>query len=133
LVVRIEVKIGRGCFGESTWIDTFYRDMQVVKRALKAAGYELVYSRSIKRPGYHLRNQPSISSELSAALDGSVAEVDRSQIAIIKQLSFGQRFQLGRSISDLALRIVTNRIQLRNPQFTRAEAHRMPIQNGTSS
>jgi hypothetical protein len=40
LIVRVEGKLGAGCFGESAWVDTFYRDMQVVKKALRAAGYQ---------------------------------------------------------------------------------------------
>jgi len=128
LIVRVEGKIGKGCFGQSAWVDTFYRDVQVVKRALEAAGYHLAYSRRLKQPGYYLRNQGSISSELSVLLDGSVAEVDRVQIAIFKQLSFEQRFRQGCSISNLARQIVANRIQQRNPHLSNAEANRLAIQ-----
>ena len=133
LIVRVEGKMGYSCFGDSAWIDTFYRDMQVVKRALRAAGYQLAYSRSLKQPGYYLRNQPAISSELSATLDGSVAEVDPSQIAIFKRLSIGQRFHQGCSISNLARQVVANRIRQRNPQLGLAEAHRLAIQKSASS
>jgi len=130
LIVRVEGKLGKGCFGDSAWIDTFYRDMQVVKRALRAAGYQLAYSRSLHQPGYYLHNQPSISSDLSATMEGCVAEVDPSQISILKQLSLKQRFQQGCSISNLARRVVANRIRQRNPQLSPAEAHRLAIQKG---
>jgi hypothetical protein len=129
LIVRVEGKLGKGCFGDTAWIDTFYRDMQVVKRALSAAGYQLAYSRSSKQPGYYLHNQPPISPELSAALDGSVREVDLAQITIFKGLSFAQRFRQGCSISNLARQIVANRIGQRNPQLSLAEAHRQAIEN----
>jgi hypothetical protein len=129
LIVRVEGKLGKGCFGDSAWQDTFYRDMQVVKRALRAAGYQPAYSRSLQRPGYYLRNQPLIGSDLSATLDGCVAEVDRSQIAIYKQLSFGQRFQQGCSISNLARQVVAHRIRQKNPQLSLIETHRLAIQN----
>ena len=72
LIVRVEGKLGIGCFGDSAWVDTFYRDLLVVKKALGAAGYQLAYSRSLNHPGYYLRNQPRISAELSATLQGSV-------------------------------------------------------------
>jgi hypothetical protein len=127
LIVRVEGKLGNGCFGASAWQDTFYRDMQVVKRALRAAGYKPAYSRSLQRPGYYLRDQPSIGSELSATLEGCVAEVDRSQIAIYKQLTFEQRFQQGYSISNLAGQVVAHRIQQRNPQLSLVETHRLAI------
>jgi len=128
LIVRVEGKYGFGSFGDSAWQDTFYRDMQVVKRALRAAGYQLAYSRSLQRPGYYIRNQPSIGSELSATLDGCVAEVDRSQIDIYKQLSFEQRFQQGCSISNLARQVVAHRIRQINPQLSLVETHRLAIQ-----
>jgi hypothetical protein len=128
LIVRVEGKLGAGCFGESAWVDTFYRDMQVVKKSLRAAGYQLVYSRSWQQPGYYLRYQPSISSDLSTTLDGTVAEVDPSQIAIFKGLSFRQRFLQGCSISNLACQVAANRLRQRNPQLGLAEAQRMVLQ-----
>ena len=128
LIVRVEGKLGFGSFGDSAWQDTFYRDMQVVKRALRAAGYQLAYSRSLQRPGYYIRNQPSIGSELSATLDGCVAEVDRSQISIFKQLSFEQRFKQGCSISNLARQVVASRIQKRNPQLSPVEVQHLAIE-----
>jgi hypothetical protein len=126
LIVRVEDKLGKGCFGDSAWDDTFYRDMRVVKRALRAAGYQLTYSRSSRRPGYYLRDQPAIGADLAAALDGSVAEVDRSQIAVFKRLSYKQRFQQGYSISDLARRVVAGRIRQRKSQLSLV-AHRQAV------
>lgn len=128
LILRTEGKLGKGCFGDSAWEDTFYRDMLVVKRALSAEGYQSAYSRNPHMPGYYLLNQSSISSGLSAILDGSVAEVDRTQLAIFKQLSFSQRFQQGCSISNLACQTVINRIRQKNPQLNLSEAQRQAIQ-----
>jgi hypothetical protein len=127
LMMRVETVIGNSCFGASAWEDTFYRDMQVVKRALLAGGYHLAYRRSIRRRGYYLRDQPAIGEELSAALDGSIAEVDPAQIAILRRLSFRQRFQQGCSITNLAHRVVAYRVYQRNPKQTLAEAKRMAI------
>jgi hypothetical protein len=132
MIVRVEGKLGKGCFGSSAWEDTFYRDMQVVKRALRAAGYQPVYSRSAQKPGYYLRNQPSIGTGLSTVLDGCVAEVDPAQTAIYKKLTFEQRFQQGCSISNLARKVVAHRIRQRNPQLSLAEANRLAIQERTS-
>ncbi len=130
LIVRVEEKAGKGCFGDSAWVDTFYRDVKVVKRALEAAGYQLAYSRNMKLPGYYLRNHPPISPELSGILESSIAEVDPAQIAISKQLSFGQRFRQGCSISNLARQIVANRFQQRNPHPSLTEGNRLAIQKG---
>jgi hypothetical protein len=52
-IPRVEGKFGKGYCGDTAWIDTFFRDMQVVKRALRAAGFQVAYSRSIKQPGYY--------------------------------------------------------------------------------
>jgi hypothetical protein len=128
LIARVEGKLGKGCFGDSAWIDTFFRDMQVVKRALRAAGCQLAFSRSLRQPGYYLRGHPPLSPQLSAILDGSIAEVDPSQIAIFKRLSFQQRFQQGCSVSDLARQVVANRIRKRNPQLSIIEAHYLALQ-----
>ncbi len=131
LIVRVEGVLGVGCFGNAAWIDTFYRDMKVVKRALRVAGYQVAYSRSLQQPGYYLHNQPSIGSDLSAALDGSIMEVDPAQIAIYKQLSIKQRFQQGCSISNLARQVVAHRLRQRNPLLSLAEAYRLAVQKGT--
>jgi len=131
LIVRVEGKLGKGCFGDSAWEDTFYRDMQVVKQALRAAGYQPAYSRNSKRPGYYLRNQAPIGHELTAILDGCVAEVDPSQIEILKKLTLEQRFQQGYSISNLARNIVAHRIRQRNPKLRTIEAQRLAIQGRT--
>ena len=128
LIARVEGKLGKGCFGEAAWEDTFFRDMQVVKQALRAAGYQPAYSRSPKRSGYYLRNQANISSNLSSALDGCVSEVDSSQIAIFKKLTFQQRFQQGCSISNQARSVVAHRIRQRNPKLSTVEAHRLALQ-----
>jgi hypothetical protein len=130
LIVRVEGMLGTGCFGESAWIDTFYRDMKVVKRALRIAGYQVAYSRRVQRPGYYLRDQPSIGSDLSNTLDRSVTEVDPMQMAIFKQLSIRQRFQQGCSISDLARNVVAYRLRERNPHLGLVEAHRQATQKG---
>lgn len=133
LIVRVEGKLGKGCFGDTAWEDTFYRDMQVAKRTLRVVGYQPAYSRSSKRPGYYLRNQALIGSELTAILDGCVAEVDSSQIEILKKLTFGQRFQQGYSASNLARNVVAYRIQQRNPKLSTVEAQRLAIQERKES
>ena len=128
LIVRVEGRLGNDCFGDSAWEDTFYRDMQVVKRALRAAGHQLAYGRGLQRPGYYLRGEPPINTELSTILEGSLAEVDPAQVAVLKRLSFKQRFQQGCAISNLARQVVAYRIRQRNPHLSQSEALRMAIQ-----
>ena len=128
LIVRVEGKLGKGCFGEAAWEDTFYRDMQVVKQVLRASGYQPAYSRSSKCLGYYLRDQERVGPELTAILDGCVAEVDPAQIKVFKKLTFAQRFQQGCSVSNLARNVVAYRIGQRNPKLSTAEARRSAIQ-----
>jgi len=133
LIVRVEGKLGKGCFGASAWKDIFFRDMQVVKQALQAEGYILVYSRSSLRPGYYLRDHAGIGSKLEAILEGCVSEVDPSQIKIFRNLTFKQRFKEGYSVSNLARTIIANRIRQRNPQISSAEANRLAIEGRNAS
>src|SRR3990172_6697209 len=55
LIARVELRLGRGCFGSSAWQDTFYRDMRVVKKALDTADFPLLYSRNKQQPGAESR------------------------------------------------------------------------------
>jgi len=128
LVVRVELRLGKNCFGDSAGEDIFYRDVQVVKHALKAAGYILSYSRSKQQPGYYLQGQPALSSELRQMLRGSAAEVDQRQIDIYQRLSPADRFHQGCSISDTARNVAAYRIRQENPNLSPAEANRMALQ-----
>jgi hypothetical protein len=110
LIARVELRLGRGCFGASAWQDTFYRDLRIVKRAFDAAGYLLLYSRKKEQPGYYLDRQPALSSEIKQVLKGSAAEVDQRQIDIYRKLTFAERFYQGCSISDTARKVVAYRI-----------------------
>ena len=42
LIARVELRLGKNCFGASAWEDTFYRDMRLVKQAFETAGYRLL-------------------------------------------------------------------------------------------
>src|ERR1700752_5237271 len=128
LISRVELKLGRNCFGTSAWEDTFYRDMHVVKQAFKAAGYKLIYSRSKGQPGYYLEGQPSLSPEYRKILKGRVAEVDPRQIDIYHRLSQADRFYQGCSISDTARNVVAYRIRQEHPELSPAEANLLALQ-----
>jgi hypothetical protein len=130
LIVRVEGHLGRGCFGLSAWEDNFYRDLRVVKQALKTGGFQLQYSRKRQRPGYYLKGQPVISDELAQILKNSAAQVDPNQIAVLRRLSLAQRFRLGCSISDAARKVVVYRIRLRQPELTLSQANYLALQKG---
>ena len=128
LIVRVELHLGKNCFGISAWQDTFYRDMRIVKQAFEAAGYRLLYSRNRQQPGYYLDGQPALSSEVKQVLKSSAAEVDQRQIDIYRKLTFAERFYQGCSISDTARKVVAYRIHQENPQVSLVEANRMALQ-----
>ena len=128
LITRVGLKLGRACFGTSAWEDTFYRDLQVVKQALHAAGYTLRYSRRKDQPGYYLQGQPALSARLAQTLRSSVAEVDPRQIQIYRQLSPADRFHQGSVLSDTARNVVAFRIRQEQPHLTDAEAQRLALQ-----
>jgi hypothetical protein len=128
LMTRVELRLGKHCFGVSAWEDTFYRDMQVVKRAFKAAGFILSYNRNKPQTGYYLEGQPATSVELQKILHSSVQEVDIRQIEIYRRLTPADRFRQGCSISDTARKVVAFRIRQDNPNLSLAEANRMALE-----
>jgi hypothetical protein len=132
LIARVELRLGKNCFGVAAWQDTFFRDMRIAKRAFEAAGYQLLYSRKNEQPGYYLAGQPTLSTELKQVLTGSAAEVDERQIEIYRKLSFAERFHQGCSISDTARQVVAYRIRQENPRLSVAEANRMAVQRAYS-
>jgi hypothetical protein len=136
LVARVELKLGKNCFGRSAWKDTFYRDMRVVKRAFHAAGYQLAFSRSKHRrgssDGYYLVGQPPISPQLKKILTGISSEVDPRQIEIYRRLSPADRFRQGCAVSDAARKVVSSRIRQQNPEMSLAEANRLALQRAYS-
>ena len=132
LIARVELRLGKNCFGVSAWEDTFYRDMRFVKQAFEGAGHRLLYSRNKQQPGYYLDGQPALSSEIKQVLKGSASEVDQRQIDIYRKLSFAGRFHQGCSISDTARKVVAYRIRQDNPNLSLMEANRMALQRAYS-
>ena len=132
LIVRVELRLGKHCFGVAAWEYTFYRDMRFVKQAFEAAGYRLLYSRNKQQPGYYLEGQPALSFEIKQVLQDSAAEVDQRQIDIYQKLSFAERVYQGCSISDTARKVVAYRIRQENPRLSVAEANRMALQRAYS-
>lgn len=121
-IKRVEARLGKGCFGEHAWEDTFFRDMRAVKLALGAAGYQVLYSRNANKKGYYLRDNPALSEELAGVLDGSLIEIDLAQIAVLRRLSAAERFHQGCSVSDTARQVVTYRGRKVNPNLSTEEA-----------
>jgi len=132
LIARVELRLGKSCFGASAWEDTFYRDMRLVKQAFETAGHRLLYSRNKKQPGYYLDEQPTLLSEIQQILKTSAAEVDQRQIDIYHKLSPADRFRQGCSISDTARKVVAYRIRQEDPQISIAEANRIALQRAYS-
>jgi hypothetical protein len=127
LVMRVEALLGRGCFG-SAWQDVFYRDLRLVKSALKAAGFKLAYSRNSKRSGYYLKGQPELSEQLANTIRQSAAEVDPLQIKIFHRLSPAERFRLGCSVTDTAHNAVAYRLRQQNPGLSPVQASFLAMQ-----
>ena len=132
LIVRVELRLEKNCFGISAWEDPFYRDIRCVKQAFEVTSIRLLYSRNKQQPGYYLDGQPALSSEIKQVLVGSATEVDQRQIDIYRKLSFAEHFHQGCSISDTARRVVAYRICQENPRLSVAEANRIALQRAYS-
>jgi hypothetical protein len=132
LIARVELRLGKNCFGVSAWEDTFYRDMRFVKQAFEGAGHRLLYSRNKQQPGYYLDGQPALSAEFKQIFQSSAAEVDQRQLDIYRKLSYAERFYQGCSISDTARKVVAYRIRQDNPKLSLMEANRKALQKAYS-
>ena len=128
LIARVELRLGKGCFGASVWEDNFFRDLRVVKQAFNASGSKLVYSRSQQESGYYLEGQPALSPELRQIINSSMAEVDPRQIDIYHRLSAADRFRQGCSISDTARKVTAYRIRQENPALSEGEANHKALE-----
>jgi hypothetical protein len=128
LIARVELQLGKNCFGVSAWEDTFYRDMRIVKQAFETARYRLLYSRNKGLPGYYLEDHPALSPEYKQILKSSVDEVDQYQLDIYRKFSFAERFYQGCSISDTARTVVAYRIRQENPKLSLVEANRLALE-----
>ncbi len=106
---RVEMVLGKGCFGDTAWDDVFYRDMRVVKASFRVAGFDLAYSRKKTRPGYYLRGEGEIGQAVAQQIKGAVDEVDPKQVAVTRSLSPAERAQQGISITNLAHQVATYR------------------------
>ena len=110
LMSRVEMVLGKGCFGDTSWEDVFYRDMRAVKECFRAGGFDVAYCRSIKRPGYYLEGEGVLGKNVIRQIEGAVAEVDSQQVAITRVLSPAARAQQGLSITKLAHQVTAYRM-----------------------
>src|SRR5574341_594505 len=133
LIARAEIKLGKNCFGISAWEDNFYRDLRIVKRALRAAGEQLQYNRNKRRHGYYLEGQPALSQEFRHTLISSASGVDPHQIELYHRLPLSERIRQGCSISDTAWTVVAYRICQEHPGIDQAEANRLALQRAYSA
>lgn len=105
LIERVEFMMGFASFGQKSFVDNFYRDMRVVKEALRRAGYELKYSRRKERSGYYLANEPALGEKVKKEIAGAIRELNDAQIEIYRQMSPAQKFYQSASIIDLGRQV----------------------------
>lgn len=109
LMSRVEMVLGKGIFGKTSWEDVFYRDMKAVKKSFRAAGYDLAYSRNKTRSGYYLRGEGEIGQAVERQIKGAVDKIDPRQVEVTRTLSPAQRVQQGISITNLAHEVTAYR------------------------
>lgn len=105
LIFRVEAAMGSASFGENSWQDTFYRDLRVVKAALKHAGYELKYSRRRGNQGYYLAGEAPLHPQVKKEIAGALRELDARQIEIYRRLSPAQKFAQASSLANFSRRV----------------------------
>lgn len=106
LIARIETLMGFASFGKKSWKDNFYRDMRVVKLALRQAGFDLKYSRAKGKTGYYIAGEGPLHPDIKKSIAGALNELDQAQIEIFKRMPPAQKFfqacsmiNLGRKVS----------------------------------
>ena len=105
LMFRVESFMGFASFGEKSWKDNFYRDMRVVKAALKRAGFDLKYSRTGDHPGYYISGEPPLHLDVKKEIAGALSEIDQEQIEIYKRIPTAQKFYQACSIINLGKKV----------------------------
>ena len=105
LMLRVEFLMGFVSFGEKSWKDNFYRDMRVVKAAMKRAGLDLKYSRTGNRPGYYIAGEAPLHPDVKKEIVGALDEIDQEQIEIYKRISPAQKFYQACSIINLSKKV----------------------------
>ena len=109
LIQRVEYLMGFKSFDEKSWEDTFYRDMRVVKQALKAAGFKVKYSRKKEICGYYLDGEPALSADVQAEISGALVELDDEQIKSYRNMPPAQKFFQAVSMIDLGKQVSLGR------------------------
>lgn len=109
LITRVEKQLGRTCFGQRAWEDTFYRDLRAVKEVFRRSGYSLKYKRDGKKPGYYLENQPALHESMRRRLKGALNELDDLQCKIYGELSPAQKFFQAVSMIESGRRVMMQR------------------------
>ena len=92
LIFRVESVMGFASFGEKNREANFYRDMRTVKAALKQAGLDVKFSRSLDKPGYYFAGEDSLHPDVKKEIAGALGEIDQEQIEIYKRISPAQKF-----------------------------------------
>jgi hypothetical protein len=114
LISRIESLMGFASFGKKSWKDNFYRDMRVVKAALRQAGFVLEYSRTKGKSGYYIAGQDALHPDVKRSIVGALNELDQAQIEIFKRLPPAQKFFQACSMINLG-RKVSMRVNVYEP------------------
>jgi hypothetical protein len=109
LIFKVESLMGFASFGKKCWEDNFYRDMRVVKAALRRAGHEVKYSRNIENQGYYFTGEPLLHPDIKKEIVGALNEIDDHQIEIYKHISPAQKFYQACSIINLAKKVAGTR------------------------
>ena len=105
LMLRVESLMGFASFGDKRWKDNFYRDMRVVKIALKQAGLDLKYSRTGDRPGYYIAGEAPLHPDVKKEIAGALNEIDQKQIEIYQRILPAQKFYQACSIINLGKKV----------------------------
>ncbi len=71
--------------------------------------------------------QIPVTAEMRAEIRGALAEIDPAQMAIISRMTPEERIEAGFRMSNIARRVVVDRLRQLHPELSEAEANRIAL------
>ncbi|TAK14745.1 MAG: hypothetical protein EPO32_00690 [Anaerolineae bacterium] len=127
LIARVEVALGRGCFGVRP-ASAFASDMQFIRRMLGEFGHRIRYRRAGERRGYWIHGRLEFDDRIVRQIAATVAEVSPLQAAIQVRLTPGERVWQGVTLSEFIVEQGIRRRMAKDPGLTSVQARRLTIE-----
>ena len=121
LIDNVAYVLGRRVWGDRPR-QTLAGDLFCLRRALAAAGRRLRYDNRPGHKGLYVQGRPALDPQIVKAIRGAIAEVDPTQMAIMRQHTPAERFAHTVAMIEFFQQAGALRLRRRQPQLSEAEA-----------